>query len=129
MNLASGRQRAMLFVDGSNFLIELFSQLGVEKRAVDRSPVHAINLAHQVIHPSVYQNFLFLVLGAGRIWGSFASTRFGKKGASAVGSTSRCNCFGMRGALAPAAASVLATRIPDHVSGIFVAERPALYGS
>ena len=73
MKLASGRPRAMLFVDGSNFLIELFSQLGVEKRATHRSPVHAINLVRQVIHSSVYQNFLFLVLGAGRIWGSFAS--------------------------------------------------------
>jgi hypothetical protein len=58
MNLASGRQRAMLFVDGGNFLIELLSQLGVEKRAADRSRVHAINLAHQVILASVYQDFL-----------------------------------------------------------------------
>jgi hypothetical protein len=35
MKLASGRQRAMLVVDGRNFPIELFSQLGVEKRAAD----------------------------------------------------------------------------------------------
>lgn len=61
MDLASRRQRAMLFVDGSNFLIEFFGQLGVERRAADRSRVHAINLAHQ-FHSSQQDIFSLLQL-------------------------------------------------------------------